>query len=95
MAPINTPKMQISDLGFFHIPPEITPPSPTITRDPRRPAKNNGMSEIGSLYLGVSYLDFDDCKITQSLSASTHTYMCAIRFIDPEVPSLVILTSIF
>lgn len=62
MPSINTQKAQMSDLRFFAVPPEIIPPSPTITRDPRRPMKNNGMSETGSLYLAVSYLDYDDCK---------------------------------
>ncbi|GJE87143.1 hypothetical protein PsYK624_032260 [Phanerochaete sordida] len=63
VRPLPTPdslKVPVSDMRFFAFPPEITPPSPTITRDPRRPAKSNGMSEHGSLFLAVSYLDFDD-----------------------------------
>lgn len=60
LPPVNAMKAHLTELRFFSFPPEIIPPSPTITRDPRRPMKSNGMSEPGSLYLAVSYLDFDD-----------------------------------
>ena len=62
IPPISKTRIQLTDLRLFAIPPGTTPPSPTITRDPRRPIKDSGTSEKGSLYLLVSGLDFEDCK---------------------------------
>ncbi|EKM55338.1 uncharacterized protein PHACADRAFT_255893 [Phanerochaete carnosa HHB-10118-sp] len=77
MPSINTQRAQMSDLRFFAVPPEITPPSPTITRDPRRPMKNNGMSEAGSLYLAVSYLDYDDFSSLPKSQLSLYSFPLA------------------
>ena len=58
---IKRPGSRLTSLRFCAVPPDIVPPSPTITRDPRRPVKD-GMTEKGSLYLLASFLDFADCK---------------------------------
>ena len=55
-------RMQLIDLHFVAVPPATVPPSPTITRDPRRPTKDSGATEKGSLYLVVSGLDFGECE---------------------------------
>ncbi|KIP09550.1 hypothetical protein PHLGIDRAFT_318783 [Phlebiopsis gigantea 11061_1 CR5-6] len=52
--------MQVSDLRFVAVPPGTAPPSPTITRDPRRPTKDISVTEKGSLYLVASGLDFGE-----------------------------------
>ncbi|KAJ3537580.1 hypothetical protein NM688_g6664 [Phlebia brevispora] len=59
VAPLRRPGSRLTGLRFCAVPPDIVPPSPTITRDPRRPVKD-GMTERGSLYLIASFLDFDD-----------------------------------
>lgn len=55
--------MQLTDLRFFAVAPGVAPPSPTVTRDPRRPVKDSGASEKGGLYLVASGLNFEDCKL--------------------------------
>ncbi|PSR77354.1 hypothetical protein PHLCEN_2v7955, partial [Hermanssonia centrifuga] len=60
LPPLSRPKSRLTDLQFFAVPPDIVPPSPTITRDPRRPVKESGIGEKGSIYLVASFLDFED-----------------------------------
>ena len=53
--------MQLTDLRFVAVPPGTVPPSPTITRDPRRPVKDTSITEKGSLHLVTSGLSFGEC----------------------------------
>lgn len=76
--PIFRPGSQLTDLKFFSVPPDAVPVSPSITRDPRRPAKEASLSEKGSTYLAATFLDFEDCKsrqIMQSLWANIDIFI--------------------
>ena len=58
---IKLPGSRLTSLRFCVVPPDIVPPSPTITRDPRRPVKD-GLTEKGNVFLLASFLDFADCE---------------------------------
>ncbi|KAI0345167.1 hypothetical protein BDW22DRAFT_1390553 [Trametopsis cervina] len=73
LPPIFRPGSTLSGLRFFTVPPDITPPSPSITRDPRRAVKEGGMSEKGALYLAASFLDFDDYSTLPKSEASVYS----------------------
>lgn len=61
LSPLKRPGSKLTHMRFCSIPPDTVPPSPTITRDPRRPVKDTA-SEKASFYLVASFLDFDDCE---------------------------------
>lgn len=89
MSPIFLPRTQLTDLRFFAVPPEIIPPSPTITRDPRRPVKDSGVSEKGTLYLTVTSLEFEDCTSTPMLILPRRMVVHVItRFVLAQVEAL-------
>ena len=93
LAPLKYARAQLTALRFCSVPPDIVPPSPTITRDPRRPVKD-GLTERGSTYLLASSLDFGDCTLIycQTSPAISDENICC-RYVITEVGDQVFLSS--
>ncbi|KAI0082625.1 hypothetical protein K474DRAFT_1654738 [Panus rudis PR-1116 ss-1] len=79
------PNHHVIDLAFFYSPPELSgSASPTVTKDPRKPVRENTGDNKNIMYLAITTLDYPDYATSLRSELRVHTLVRAISNNPPS-----------